>query len=121
MRPGGPVDRTRLVDRAELMAQTAAAIAGLTAVFVLIGWALGIPTLKSIAPNLPAMKPNTAVALVLIAVAIFVRTRRRVAIACASAATAIAAATLLEYVTTSNFGIDQLLFRDVATASSRYP
>src|SRR5271154_5757661 len=97
------------------------AIAGLTvvavAVLVLFGWLTGNSLLTRLHPDLATMKPNTALCLLLCGLALWsthntqpVPLRRWAGRAAALIAALIAGATLLEYITDTSFGIDQLLF-----------
>jgi hypothetical protein len=93
-------------------------------VVVLIGWTADVRVLKQISPDLPAMKPNTAVmmivtALGLLAIANDSEQRRRVRLGAIAGGfvIAIAAVTLLEYIW-RNLGIDELIFHD---AQGRHP
>lgn len=94
-----------------------AAALGLT---VLIGgWALDIERLTRLMPGQEAMKANTALCLVLVGAALWlicraetIRGARIAAKILGAAGGAIGAATLAEYVTGHDLGIDQLLFAD---------
>jgi PAS domain S-box-containing protein len=91
---------------------------------VLIGWILDIPVLKSISPNFVTMKANTAICFILIGLSLWLsqtkrqdnQTARRIARLCAFAVFMIGFLTFLEYVIGRDFGIDQLLFKESATA-----
>jgi len=85
----------------------------------LVGWAADNVVLKSLYPGLVTMKPNDALGLILTGVALWMlrrepvpRPRRRLALFCALGATMIGLASLSEYVTGLNLGIDELLFRE---------
>ncbi|WP_181140339.1 SpoIIE family protein phosphatase [Streptomyces sp. Ru62] len=86
----------------------------------LSGWISGIAVLKGALPGgTPAMRPNTAVALLAVGLSLFLAargpmTRQTTAVArgAAGLAALIGGLTLLEYVTGTGLGIDQLLFRD---------
>lgn len=86
---------------------------------VLVGWAADIAVLKSIAPQWVTMKPNTALCFVLAGVALWLLrsadgpARRRLAGRVAAAALVVfAGLTVLQNLTGTDFGIDELLFRD---------
>lgn len=91
---------------------------------VLLGWAFDIPSLKSLAPGLVNMAPNTAVAFVLCGASLWLsvapsgatarRTRRRAARILAASAGILALLTLGEYAFGVQLGIDELLFPDSA-------
>ena len=108
-----------------------AAIAGCASIagglLVLVGWAFGIDTLKSVLPDAMQMKPNTAAALILLGAALaasavvkppYVASRARVTVARlgAGAALLIGLATLVEYLAGVPLGIDMLMFRDAVLA-----
>ncbi|WP_146067925.1 SpoIIE family protein phosphatase [Streptomyces sp. Ru72] len=108
------------VARVRAVAQGAALMSAAFGVVGLSGWVLDIAVLKSVLPGVAAsMKPNTAVALLALGLSTFMLARRpmtprKTNTACAAAVVAavIGGLTLLEYLTTANAGIDQLLFRD---------
>lgn len=96
-----------------LLAAVPAALAALS----LAGWLLDLPRLASVAPGLPPMMPNTALALLLSAGALWALSpgqaggaRRAAGRAAAAAAGLIGAATLLEYAAGMPSGIDDVLF-----------
>jgi PAS domain S-box-containing protein len=85
----------------------------------LFGWAVGVPLHKSFFHDLIAMKADTAIGmmlagcgLVLLARTAIDRRLRLCAAACAVATAALGTLTLAGYFSGSNFGIDELLFRD---------
>jgi PAS domain S-box-containing protein len=87
----------------------------------LIGWLFGVARLTTFVPGQPPMMPNTAVSLVLIGIAGVLRWRPDVpraasyaSSAAAAVAMAIGVATLFEYVTGIELGIDQLLLESRA-------
>jgi diguanylate cyclase (GGDEF)-like protein/PAS domain S-box-containing protein len=82
---------------------------------VLAGWALDIAVLKSILPGQANMKSNTALLFVLSGISLWMQVQgkaRRVAKICAFIIAFAGLLTLGEYLFNSDFGIDQLLFRD---------
>jgi PAS domain-containing protein len=91
---------------------------------VLIGWILDIPVLKSISPGFVAMKANTAICFILIGLSLWLsqarwqgnRTARRIARLCAFVVFLTGFLTFLEYMLGWDLGIDQLLFKEPATA-----
>jgi signal transduction histidine kinase len=95
-----------------------------TGAVVMIGWAFGIPDLKSVFPSFVTMKPNTAVAFVLIGIALYCartkysgnRAYRSLLIGCASIVVLIGFFTLCEYISGINLGIDQMIFKEVPGA-----
>ncbi|MEO6016845.1 MAG: hypothetical protein ABIP46_06285, partial [Polaromonas sp.] len=93
----------------------------------LMGWALQVDTLKSVIPGAVQMKPNTAVGLVLAALALLAGLRRRdrkwrpLGYGLALAVLGIGLATLCEYLFAWDLRIDELLFRDTASAYNAIP
>ena len=106
-------------------AQVVAAATVLTlGVAVLIGWAVGSPSLKSVVPGMITMKVNTAAGLILLAVALLGIGRcgpawRAAVPACLALVTALAVMTLAEYGLGVDLHIDQAVFRDAVSA--RFP
>ncbi|HKI53128.1 MAG TPA: ATP-binding protein [Anaerolineales bacterium] len=98
-----------------------------TGVIVLIGWFLDISAYKSILPNLPTMKFNTALNFLLAGVSLlFLREEnskheKRIGQVFASLILVIALLTLSEYLFRRDLGIDQLLIKDLVTPSDAYP
>jgi PAS domain S-box-containing protein len=91
---------------------------------VLVGWAFDWQVLKSLHPALVSMKPNSAFCFLCLGTALAVvdAPRSRVVIAIlASIAGAVAAATMFEYASGRDLGIDQLLFRDDVSADAGAP
>ena len=88
---------------------------------VLVGWAFGIATLKSVILGSATMKANTAATMFLCGLALALlsggnqskRIRQSVA-AMSVLVVSVGALTLMEYFTGWNFGIDQSLFREAA-------
>ena len=92
---------------------------------VLLGWALNIVPLTNIIPGRASMKPNTAVSFVLAGSALWLRCRRDVHAWVRSVATAaallcalIGLATLLEYASGSDLGLDRILFPGAAIGAN---
>lgn len=91
---------------------------------VLIGWIFDISIFKSILPNYVAMKANTAICFMLIGISLWLlqtkwqgnKTAFRVACLCAFVVFMIGFLTFMEYIFGWDFGIDQLLFKESATA-----
>jgi signal transduction histidine kinase len=93
------------------------ALAGLLALIGLTGWVFGIVALERIAPGLATMKATTAICLLLLAIGSV--TPPRIAAAAAGLAGVFALLVLLEYISGTGFGIDQLIFTD--HGGSEYP
>jgi PAS domain S-box-containing protein len=112
-------------------ARIAAIIVGLVGVAVLIGWAADLTFLKSILPGYSAMKPNTAIAFILSALLLGLAARHESLLPSRAVASAIVAgallviaiggATLLEYLTGADLGIDRLFFAGAADLSELFP
>lgn len=89
-----------------------AGLAGLTAATGLFGWAFDEAALERLTPGPATMKFNSAVALLLLAVG-FVAPRIPARMSAALAA-AVAGVQLLEYATSTDLGVDQLVVTDHA-------
>lgn len=93
----------------------------------LAGWALDIEFLKTGGVGSVVMKANTALALCLVGIALWLVTaptapwRARLGDICVLLVGGIGVATLTEYTLDRDLGIDQWLFRDVATTLSPIP
>lgn len=92
----------------------------LVGVLVLIGWKYNVSVLQSVLPELARMQANSAVAFILLGASLLLSTVQRkgrvlptLGRLTALAAGLIAAATLAEYAFEHDFGIDQLLFKDL--------
>lgn len=81
------------------------------ALSVLSGWAFRVPVLMSVWPGLATMKPNTAAAFLLTGLALVRRNGRDLGFYSLAVAV-VGTLTLVEYISKSNFGIDELLFGD---------
>lgn len=84
-------------------------------IVVLIGWALDVAAFKSIVPGLATMKCNTAILFLLAGVSLWFRNKEPLTVVSQIASATIAllsVLTLAQYVTGSNFGIDQFFFKD---------
>ncbi len=98
---------------------------------VLLGWTLSLPTLKTVLPGLTTMKANTALGLVAAGAGVLlvprtdgtgaVRWRTLLASATGVLSFLLGALTLLEYISGSPLGLDELLFADPNTTSPPYP
>ena len=100
---------------------TAAVFSALTGLVVLVGWLLGVDSLKRIIPlsSEVTMKANTAACFVLCGVAMWTLRRERtgriaqaVGRACGAIVFVVAAVVLSQYVLERNLGVDQLLFHE---------
>ena len=94
---------------------------------VIVGWSANIAPLKSVLPGFISMKPNTALGFLFCGVGLFSLTGRPTKLIqhfgrpCAIAAILLGVLTMAEYLTGRNFGIDEALFRDLATNQDFYP
>jgi len=95
---------------------------------VLLGWMLGIPTLRNVGPDQTNRKANSALAFMLAGLSLWLLTgkqRQRVvrlpAQVCAIIVLLIAVSTLGEYLSNRDFGIDQILVRDNTTPIETFP
>ncbi len=101
----------------------------ITALLVLVGWAMDIGVMKSITPAWISMKANTAICFLLCSAALIVTSgtgRGFVATfivsTCLAATFLISSTTLLQYILKANFGIDELLFSDpIAGTATIHP
>ncbi len=103
--------------------QVASIIVILVGCFVLVGWVFNIAIFKSIHTSLVTMKANTAFAFLLSGVSLWMMCKqklghreRRIAQTCTAIVALIGLFTLTEYMFGWNLGIDQLLFKESATA-----
>ncbi len=110
-------------DVARRVPTLAARITMVIAVAVLVGWAFGIESLKSVLPGFVAMKLNTAVGLLAAASSLALLAREPLQLRAIMASRVAAAAvvllgllTLAEYVFGVNLGIDQLVGREPTNA-----
>ena len=127
------------------MPTLAGAAVAVTGLLVLLGWAYGVAGLESVVPGFATMRANAALCFLLSGVALLLRglsahkipEREGVPLLpagaerlpvpallsqlCAWLICAVAGLTLAEYLTSLNFGIDQLLFRDAPDAHTVYP
>ncbi|MBI3301003.1 MAG: PAS domain S-box protein [Deltaproteobacteria bacterium] len=104
---------------ARSFSRAASVVVTLVGGLVLVGWAFDVPALKSVFPDLVAMKANTALAFILAGVSLRLvgteetdQRTRPVAHACASAVALIGLFTLSEYLFGRDLGIDNLLFQE---------
>lgn len=123
MKPPGSHPDIAFIARLKRFSETAALAVMLTGLLVLGGWSLHIDFLKNLLPGLVTMKPLTATALSLSGAALWLlrldarRTRQsRIGHLIAWIVAAIGGATLFEYVSDTDIGIDRLLFRDAVLA-----
>jgi two-component system cell cycle sensor histidine kinase/response regulator CckA len=105
---------------------SAAAALGVGA-FVLVGWLFDVRALVQVVPGAVAMVPNTAVGFLLVGLSLWLQTGRkadpslRVPRVLAAAAGLLGLLELAQYVSRTDLGIDQLLFRDPAGLTSVFP
>lgn len=104
------------------MPRMAACLVGTLACISLAGWIFRIPVLTSIVPGVVSMKANTAIGFILLCGALYAAAEGRWPVwqrGLAVAGAIIGSLTVFEFVSGSNLGIDQALFRD--PARSPYP
>ena len=101
-------------------ALVAGTVVGAAGVLVIIGWCLDVASLKQVAPGMATLKFNTACCFVLLGVSIVLGAGSRFARVTTVIVAGVAAASIAEYLTGRNFGIDQTFFRDAASGSN-YP
>ena len=106
------------------LSRGAAAAAIIVGVLVLVGWALDVALLKSVAPGLATMKPNTALTFVLAGVLLWTLQSKRAgrrtqvaALACSTVVAAMGLLTLSEHLFGWDLGIDLLLFEEAVSAA----
>jgi hypothetical protein len=92
----------------------------------LLGWILDKPPLMSVAPGLATMKANTALGLLLSGLALLTAhaqspAARAFRAGCAAVVALIGLLTISEHFFGLQFGVDELLFRDLATAPPSVP
>ena len=87
---------------------------------VLVGWALDVEILTSVVPGLVSMKLNTALCLGSLGVALVVR-RPGLVWSVAALALTVAGATLVQYLTPLDLGIDELVVDDPGDAGGNPP
>jgi len=97
--------------RVEQLALAAGWMLVVLALVVLYGWAFHIPALISVVPGLATFKANTAATFMLVGLALL-RRKHYDSLAVAIVVLVIGGATLVQYSTNLDLGIDQLLFRD---------
>ncbi len=110
-----PTAGSRLVPRRLPDLSTIAAMVSVViGVIVLVGWWLGIDTLKSIVPGLLTMKVNTAIGFVLLGGGMLFRVRGRpVALVSLLGVIVLSALVGSQYLLGRDLGIDQWLFREL--------
>src|SRR3982074_2815392 len=108
-----------------LIPRAASGLGVLVSCLVLLGWMFNLLTLRSIIPGQPQMVPNTAVTFILASVSLWMLWKQKrsrgasaTAWACALAVVLIGALTLAEYLTGTNLGFDNWLFRERLLASA---
>jgi signal transduction histidine kinase/ActR/RegA family two-component response regulator len=108
------------------IARVGSVILLLLGVLVLLGWFWNVGLLTTVLPGRITMKPNTAIGFLFLGIALFLLTRNSKArsnqLWCAGSALIVilvGLCTLFEYLFKCDFGIDQLLFKDLV--QSIYP
>ncbi len=113
---GTVVRRNRIVRRCSLATTVVASI-------VILGWMLDLPLLKTVLPDLPAMRMNTALAFLTMCAGLFVisnygssEKRSKLPIVCGALVSLIGLAAIGEYLAGSDIGIDSFLISAPATS-----
>jgi len=96
----------------------------LSGCLALTGWALNIPTLKSVLSNLVSMKANTALSFIFLGLSLWLLQdkrmdrvlNRRIARGCSLLVFLIGFSVMIEYATGLNLGIDQWFFKEASDA-----
>lgn len=92
-----------------------------TAVLVLLGWAVGAPTMTSVFPRAASMKVNTALCLLALSLSLLLPEASRLRPVLLAFAFVVASLVLAEHVTGTGLGIDELLWSDPASAGTNAP
>lgn len=126
--PAEPSRDARDPGRYAVLATVAAWLILITGLLVMLGWWLDLPVLRNLAPGLATMKFNTALCFALAGTALLFAARSRaipahrwMAMACAGLALLLALMSGAEYLLPVDFGLDQLLARDLLTDPSLAP
>lgn len=119
-------ERTLLSRLFEHVSQGASAVAIAVGTLVLFGWAFDLAPLKSAFSGLVAMKANTALAFILAGVSLWTAgTQRRlfriVSRFCGGSVLLLGLLVLAEYLSGADFGVDQLLIRDITNLPGDIP
>src|SRR5512140_2082656 len=101
--------------RPSRLTDAGAALAFAIGLLAVMGWLFDSDPLKRVLPGLVAIKFNTAANFMLAGAALWWRGRPPLRIALGMLIALVGALTLAEYVAGSDFGIDQVFVRDVAT------
>ncbi len=109
----------RRATRAKVVSRTLSVLVIAIGSVILLGWALGIPFLITVLPDLATMKDSTAIAFILTGVALWIlndelagKRQRLVAQLCIVAVLLIGLIALSETMFGWNFGMDHLLFKN---------
>lgn len=99
-----------------LVSELAASLVILTGITVLIGWVANIPVLKSIMPDFVSMKVNAALCFIFIGIALWLlqpkrinKITRLISFLFSSFVLVISSLTVVEYLFSLDFGLDQLV------------
>jgi PAS domain S-box-containing protein len=122
----GIVESVRGQTRLALVSLLVAAVVGVIALTVLLGWAANIPALTSWVPGSVATKVNALICLLSLSIALALvasdpRKRHPVAVLLALLVTLVAVATIAEHLFGFNLGIDEFFVKDQASAASPHP
>lgn len=112
---------------ASASARLALIVSALGFTVLLGGWGLDLGPVRTLRPGLVSMKANAALGLGLLGLALWLLRsgappeQGRPGQLCAAVALLLGAATLTEYLTGINLGIDELLFADATTLTEKHP
>ncbi len=112
---------SRLETRLARIADRCAVVVFGVGVLVVVGWIFGVVALQRVLPGQASMKFNTALGFVLAGTALWLRSQRELRIGLSLLVAVLGALSLGESLTERNFGIDQLVVRDLATVASTSP
>ncbi len=93
-------------------ARASGLIVATIAAIVLLGWGFDVDSVKSILPDYPPMRVNTAIGLLLTGGLLFLVKYPRIGMLLAVLVVSISSIILFEYISGVNLGVDQLFFAD---------
>jgi PAS domain S-box-containing protein len=114
--PQGEVPDPQQIRYCRLLVQSVSVLAIVTSALVMLGWLFGISALTRASPGFATMKPNTAVAFMVSGLSLLLlnkTSRPRYSLMSAAFVLALGGLTALEHLFGLNFGIDELLFRQI--------
>jgi len=118
LRAAPPAPEAGVFQRAPQAAGTMVLCVGL---LIVIGWVFDIEVFKRVLPGWVSIKVNTAICFVLTGFALLMQKWNIWRKLCAALIGAISLVTLVEYLTGSNLGLDQLFCRECTQLQTAYP